>query len=210
MKVILVNGSPNQNGCTNRALSELEKTFHEQGIYTEKFWLGAEAINGCTACWYCEEHGKCVFDDKVNEFHRIADDADGYIFASPVHYASAGGMLTAFMDIVFMTEQMNGGIHFRLKPAAAVVAARRAGTTAALDQINKYFTILEMPVISSVYWNMVHGVEPKEVEQDMEGLQVMRTLARNMTYYMKCREAAKEVGIVLPEREEPVGTNFIR
>lgn len=137
-------------------------------------------------------------------------NADGYIFASPVHYVSAGEMLTAFMDRVFMTEQMNGDAHFRLKPAAAVVSARRAGTTAALDQINKYFTILEMPVISSIYWNMVHGMEPEEVEQDLEGLQVMRSLARNMSYYLKCRETAEAVGIPIPEREETVGTNFIR
>ncbi|MGN1192596.1 MAG: flavodoxin family protein [Dorea sp.] len=210
MKVVLVNGSPNEKGCTDRALLELEKIFHGQGIETERFWLGTDPMNGCTACWYCAEVGKCVFEDKVNEFHRIADDADGYIFASPVHYASAGGALTAFMDRLFMTEQMNGGIHFRLKPAAAVVSARRAGTTAALDQINKYFTILEMPVISSTYWNMVHGMEPDEVDEDMEGLQVMRNLARNMSYYIKCRKAAEAAGIVIPEQEEPVGTNFIR
>lgn len=131
--------------------------------------------------------------------------------AGPVHYASVGGTLTAFLDRLFMTEQIgNGGADFRLKPAAAAVSARRAGTTAALDQLNKYFTIMEMPVISSCYWNMVHGQEPSEVEQDLERLQVLRTLARNMAYFMKCRKAAEKAGIPLPEKEEPVGTNFIR
>lgn len=210
MKVMLVNGSPNENGCTRRALRELQQTFHEQEIETEIFWIGSAPLNGCRACWYCEEHRKCALKDKVNEFHQIADDADGYIFASPVHYASAAGMFTAFMDRVFMTEQMNGGAHFRLKPAAAVVSARRAGTTASLDQINKYFTILEMPIISSTYWNMVHGTEEKEVEKDLEGLQTMRHLARNMSYYIKCREAAKLAGVAIPRQEPSIGTNFIR
>ncbi|MGN0292637.1 MAG: flavodoxin family protein [Lachnospiraceae bacterium] len=211
MKVILVNGSPNQRGCTYRALQEIAGTLSQEGIDSEIFWLGKKPLNGCLACWHCGETGECVFDDAVREFHRIADDADGYVFGSPVHYASAAGALTAFMDRVFMSEQYgNGGCHFRLKPAAAIVSARRAGTTAALDRLNKYFSIMEMPVISSCYWNMVHGQEPEEVEQDLEGLQVMRVLARNMAYFLKCRQAAENAGIRPPQQEESVATNFIR
>ena len=154
--------------------------------------------------------GKCVFSDRVNDFLEIAGDFDGYIFGSPVHWAGAGGAITSFMDRVFYAGMNSGRNLFYLKPAAAVVSARRAGTTATFDQLNKYFTLLQMPVIASQYWNMVHGTCPEEVRQDAEGLQTMRTLARNMAYFLKCREAGNRAGVPLPDREAQIFTNFIR
>ncbi len=211
MKVVLVNGSPNKEGCTYRALKEIAMELTKEGIDTEIFWIGKKPITGCMACWSCGDTGKCIFDDVVCKFHKIADCADGYIFGSPVHYASATGMLTSFMDRVFMSEQLGqGGHNFRLKPAAAIVSARRGGTTSTFDQLNKYFSIMEMPIISSSYWNMVHGQEPKEVEMDQEGLQTMRVLARNMAYFLKCKQAGSLAGISLPTEEKGVTTNFIR
>lgn len=206
MKVLLANGSPHQKGCTYTALAEIAKTLNENGVETEIFWLGAKPLPGCTACGSCAKTGKCVFDDAVNEFGKKSDDADGFIFGSPVHYAAASGAITSFMDRLFYTY----GKKLRLKPAAAVVSARRAGTTAALDQINKYFTISQMPVVSSQYWNMVHGSCPAEVQKDEEGLQTMRVLARNMCYYLQCIEAGKKCGVALPKQEARAWTNFIK
>jgi multimeric flavodoxin WrbA len=151
-----------------------------------------------------------MFDDTVNEFLDIAKDADGFIFGSPVHFAAASGAITSFMDRAFFTDLLAGRQTFYLKPAAAVVSARRAGTTATFDQLNKYFTICQMPIISSQYWNMVHGSEPGDVKKDLEGLQTMRTLARNMAFFLKCKEAGLKSGVQLPERETPIFTNFIR
>ena len=151
-----------------------------------------------------------MFDDTVNEFLDSAQDADGFIFGSPVHFAAAGGAITSFMDRVFYTDMQAGRQTFYLKPAAAVVSARRAGTTVTFDRLNKYFTISEIPVISSRYWNMVHGAQPDDVKKDLEGLQTMRVLARNMAFFLKCKEAGLKVGVQLPEREKPVFTNFIR
>jgi multimeric flavodoxin WrbA len=210
MKVLLVNGSPHKKGCTWTALTEVAKTLKKEGIETEIFWIGIEPLAGCTACKSCAKTGRCVFDDTVNEFLDIAQDADGYIFGSPVHFAAASGAITSFMDRVFYTDLQSGKQTFYLKPAAAVVSARRAGTTATFDQLNKYFTILEMPVISSRYWNMVHGTKPEDVMKDLEGLQTMRVLARNMAYFLKCKEAGQKAGVPLPVREETVFTNFIR
>jgi multimeric flavodoxin WrbA len=211
MKVLLVNGSPHQKGCTHRALSEVASTLNEEGVETEIFWIGNKPLSGCIACRHCAETGKCVFNDKVNEFLGIAKDADGFIFGTPVHYAAASGAMTSFMDRAFFSDLVgNGNSTFCLKPAAAVVSARRAGTTVTFDQINKYFTIQQMPIISSVYWNMVHGAEPQDVEQDGEGLYTMRVLARNMAYFLKCKEAGEKAGIPLPRVEERVSTNFIR
>ncbi|ABS55466.1 NADPH-dependent FMN reductase [Methanoregula boonei 6A8] len=210
MKVLLVNGSPHKKGCTWTALSEVAKTLKKEGIESEIFWIGIKPLAGCTACRTCVKTGRCMFDDTVNEFLDIAKDADGYIFGSPVHYAAASGALTSFMDRVFYTDMLAGRQIFYLKPAAAVVSARRAGTTATFDQINKYFTISEMPVISSRYWNMVHGAQPADVEKDEEGLQTMRVLARNMAFFLKCKEAGLKAGVQLPVREERVFTNFIR
>jgi multimeric flavodoxin WrbA len=210
MKVILVNGSPHKKGCTWTALTEVAKTLNKEGIETEIFWIGVKPLAGCTACKTCAKKGRCMFDDTVNEFLDVAKDADGFVFGSPVHFAAASGALTSFMDRAFYTDLQADRQTFYLKPAAAVVSARRAGTTATFDQINKYFTISEMPVISSRYWNMVHGAQPEDVKKDDEGLQTMRILARNMAFFLKCKEAGLNAGVQLPEREKPVFTNFIR
>jgi len=207
MRVILVNGSPHAEGCTYTALEEVAGTLEAEGIDAEIFQIGTEPLSGCTACGTCRETGRCRIHDRVNEFLEVADDADGYVFGSPVHYAAAGGAITSFMDRVFFASR---GRCFYLKPAAAVVSARRAGTTATFDQINKYFTIAQMPVISSRYWNMVHGSKPEDVKKDLEGLQIMRVLARNMAWFLKCKQAGIRAGVPFPEREEPVATNFIR
>lgn len=210
MKVILVNGSPHPKGCTYTALQEVAGVLNTEGVETQIFQVGIKPVAGCIACKKCGETGRCAFSDVVNEFVDLAVDADGFIFGSPVHYAAASGAMTSFMDRVFYSNMMAGRNAFYLKPAAAVLSARRAGTTAAFDQLNKYFTISEMPVVSSRYWNMVHGAEPQDVKKDLEGLQVMRTLARNMAWLLKCKEAGMKAGVPLPVREEVVRTNFIR
>jgi len=207
MKVYLVNGSPHEKGCTYTALREAADAIEAAGIETEVFWIGNKPLGGCIACGGCREKGKCVFDDAVNEFAELAKDGDGFIFGSPVHYAAISGNMTAFLDRLFFSGGMRS---CRLKPGAAVLSARRAGTTAAFDQMIKYFTISEMPVVSSRYWNMVHGSTPEQVREDAEGLLTMRMLGRNMAYLLRCREAAEKAGIPLPEREPPVFTNFIR
>ena len=210
MKVILVNGSPHEKGCTYTALETVAKTLNEEGIETEIFQLGMKPLVGCTACGACAKTGRCVFDDRVNEFLVLAEEADGFVFGSPVHYASAGGAIVSFMDRAFFAGSNSAKMPFTLKPAAAIVSARRAGTTAAFDQLNKYFTISQMPVISSRYWNMVHGTKPEDVANDAEGLQIMRVLARNMAWFLKCKEAGKKAGVPFPQREETIRTNFIR
>jgi multimeric flavodoxin WrbA len=210
MKVLLVNGSPHKEGCTYTALAEVEETLNKEGIDTEIFWVGNKPLSGCIACKTCAEKKQCVFNDKVNDFLDIAKNADGFIFGTPVHYAAASGAITSFMDRAFYSDMLAGMQSFYLKPAAAVVSARRAGTTATFDQLNKYFTISEMPVISSRYWNMVHGATPEDVKKDLEGLQTMRVLARNMAWFLKCKEAGIKAGVRLPEREEAMFTNFIR
>jgi multimeric flavodoxin WrbA len=207
MKILLVNGSPHEKGCTYTALQEIAKTLEAEGIAAELFHIGTEPISGCTACGACRELGKCIIPDCVNDFRELAKDADGFIFGSPVHYAAASGALTSFMDRLFYSDR---GQSFYLKPAAAVVSARRGGTTAAFDQLNKYFTIAQMPIISSNYWNMIHGNTPEQVMQDVEGLQIMRVLGRNMAWFLKCKEAGLKAGIQFPEREANISTNFIR
>lgn len=206
MKVILVNGSPHEKGCTYTALTEVASELEKQGIETEIFQLGKEPVSGCIGCKSCIKSGECFMNDIVNEFQDKAGEADGFVFGSPVHFASSTGMLSSFMDRVFY----GAGAKFFNKPAAAVVSCRRGGATASFDQINKYFTIRCMPVVSSQYWNMVHGNTPDEVRQDLEGMQIMRTLGRNMAWLLKCIEAGKEAGVALPEREPAVRTNFIR
>ena len=206
MNVILVNGSPHEHGCTYTALSEVKNTLEQEGIGTEIFWIGTKPLAGCIACMKCSTLKRCVFNDRVNDFLAIAADFDGYIFGSPVHWAAAGGAITSFMDRAFYAGGHSGKDLFYLKPAAVVVSARRAGTTATFDQLNKYFGLLQMPVISSQYWNLVHGMTPDEVRQDMEGMQTMRTLARNMAYHLKCREAAQKAGVPLPKRESIIFT----
>ena len=209
MKVLLVNGSPNEKGCTYTALSEVAKTLNENEIETEIFYIGKKPISGCLACRKCRELKKCIVSDRVNEFLDLAKDADGFIFGSPVHYASASGTITSFMDRVFYSDALSGRHNFYLKPAAAIVSARRAGTTSAFDQLNKYFTISQMPVISSTYWNMVHGATPEDVKKDLEGLQIMRVLGRNMAWFLKCKDVAIKSGVKFPDREERIFTNFI-
>lgn len=210
MKVLLVNGSPNAFGCTYTALTEVSDTLNIEGIDTEIYQVTGKPIAGCIACWDCAKTGKCVFNDGVNDFVTRAKEADGFIFGSPVHYASAGGAITSFMDRAFFSNMLGGQNAFYLKPAACVVSARRAGTTATFDQLNKYFTLSEMPVISSRYWNMVHGSNPEEVKQDLEGLQIMRVLARNMAWFLRCKEAGIKAGIPFPVQEQRLSTNFIR
>lgn len=210
MKILLVNGSPNENGCTHAALVEIAKTLNEEGVKTDYFHIGSKPISGCLACYKCQKLGHCAIPDGVNDFLALARDADGFVFGSPVHFASAGGAVTAFMDRVFFADRSSGNQAFYLKPAAAVAAARRAGTSATLDQLNKYFTISEMPVISSQYWNMVHGLGPEDVAKDLEGLQIMRTLGRNMAWFLKCKEAGIKAGVPFPIREKRTATNFIR
>lgn len=206
MKVLLVNGSPHANGCTYTALCEVAGALEAQGIETEIFQVGTKSISGCLGCAACIKTGKCVIDDVVNEFVEKAEEADGFVFGSPVHFASASGALTSFMDRAFYGK----GAVFANKPAAAIMSCRRGGATATLDQLIKYFTISNMPVVSSQYWNMVHGNTPDEVRQDLEGMQTMRTLGVNMAWLLKCIEAGKAAGIELPQREAKVATNFIR
>lgn len=211
MKVLLVNGSPHKEGCTYTALTEVEKSLNKEGIETDIFWIGNKPISGCIACKACVKLKKCVFNnDKVNEFIEIAKDYDGFIFGTPVHWAAASGAITSFLDRVFYADSCGGRKSFYLKPAATVISARRAGTTATFDQINKYFGILQMPIITSQYWNMVHGAKPEEVKQDLEGMQIMRTLGRNMAFFLKCKEAGIKAGVKLLEVEPTVFTNFIR
>ena len=206
MKVLLVNGSPHANGCTYTALCEVAGALEKEGIETEIFQVGTKPISGCLACGACMKTGRCVISDTVNEFLAKVETADGFVFGSPVHFASASGALTSFMDRVFYGR----GNLFAYKPAAAVMSCRRGGATATFEQINKYFTISNMPVVGSQYWNMVHGDNPDEVKQDLEGLQTMRTLGRNMAWLLKSIQAGRNAGVEVPQREGIVRTNFIR
>ncbi len=206
MKVLLVNGSPHEKGCTYTALSEIAKTLGECGVEAEIFWVGNKPITGCIACGTCGKTGKCFADDTVNEFVEKARSADGFVFGSPVHYASASGSITSFMDRAFYS----GKSALAGKPAASVASCRRGGASATFDQLNKYFTISSMPVVSSNYWNQVHGGTPEQVKQDEEGMQTMRVLAKNMAWLLKCIEAGKAAGIAFPEAEPKIYTNFIR
>lgn len=206
MKVILVNGSPREKGCTYTALCEVAEALEKNGIEPEIFQVGAKPIAGCIGCNVCLKNGRCFVDDPVNEFVEKAKTADGFVFGSPVHYAAASGAITSFLDRAFYGK----GNVFAGKPGAAVVSCRRGGAASAFDQLNKYFTINSMPVVSSQYWNQVHGNTPDEVRQDAEGLQTMRTLGSNMAWLLKCIQAGAAAGITFPEREPAMKTNFIR
>lgn len=206
MKVLLVNGSANAKGCTYTALEEVAGALHKNGIETEMIQVGSQPVAGCIGCGACIKTGKCFRNDGVNEFVEKAKSADGFIFGSPVHYAAASGALTSFLDRAFYGK---GGI-FQGKPGACVVSCRRGGASSTFDQLNKYFTINCMPIVSSQYWNMVHGNTPEEVRCDLEGMQTMRTLGNNMAWLLKCIEAGKKEGIDFPKREPAVKTNFIR
>lgn len=205
MKVVLFNGSPKKNGCTYTALAEIEKELNKAGIETEIFHAGT-ATKGCLGCKYCVKNGKCITDDCVNEAAKLLQDADGFVFGSPVHYAAASGMMTSFLDRLFYS----AGAPMRLKPCAVVASCRRGGSTATLDQLLKYPEFKEMPIVNAQYWTMVHGNTPEEVKQDLEGMQAMRTLGKNMAWLLKCIDAGKKAGIEKPEAEEKVKTNFIR
>lgn len=207
MKVLLFNGSPKEHGCTFTALSEIAKALGGQGIETEILYAGNKPVRDCIACGGCKTGDKCVFaDDCVNEWIEKAKSADGFVFGTPVYYAHPSGRILSLMDRMFYA----GGRHFAHKPAAVVASARRAGTTAALDALSKYLGISQMPIISSTYWNMVHGNSPEEVKQDLEGMQTMRNIGLNMAWILKCIEAGKQAGISVPEAEKSVRTNFIR
>lgn len=206
MKVVLLNGSPRKTGCTYTALCEAQKAFGANGIEAEIFWIGNKPVSGCIACGACAKLGKCCIDDTVNEFVEKARGADGFIFGSPVYYASANGSISSFLDRAFYS----GGAAFRGKPGAAVVSCRRGGASAAFDQLNKYFTINSMPIVSSNYWNQVHGNTPEQVLQDEEGFQTVRILANNMSWLLKCIELGAKNGVPFPQPESKITTNFIR
>lgn len=205
MKVLLVNGSSRKNGCTGAALAEVARALNEEGVDTELVFIGNEPLPDCIACRKCRTTGKCVFDDAVNAFVEKAKQADGFVFGSPVYYAHPSARLLTFMDRAFYS----GGAAFAFKPAAAVLSARRAGTTASFDVINKYFTICSMPVVSSTYWNHVYGAQPEEVQEDKEGLMTMYNIGKNMAWMLKCIELGRQNGLDHPENQK-VLTNFIR
>ena len=206
MKVLLINGSPKVKGNTAFALEQMAEVFAAQGIETETIQVGSQAIRGCIGCASCYKTGKCVFDDLVNEVAPKFAEADGIVVGSPVYYASPNGTLISFLDRLFYS---TGSIDKRMKVGASLVVARRGGCTAAMDVLNKYFTISEMPVAASTYWNMIHGGKPGDSEQDAEGIRTMRNLAKNMAFLMKSVALAKK-SVGLPESEKKVFTNFIR
>ena len=208
MKVLLINGSSNENGCTFTALNEISLVLNHEGIESEIIQLGAKEYNDCIGCGLCRSklNGKCIYDDIVNELIEKAKEADGFIFGSPVYYAHPSGRLISVLDRLFFAAAK----HLAHKPAAAIVSARRAGTSSSLDVIQKYFLINQMPVISSSYWNMVHGSKPEDVLKDKEGLQTMHHLAKNMAYYLKLIQLGQEHNIIPPQNEKKEMTNFIR
>lgn len=206
MKVLSINGSAHQKGCTYTALKEVAGILEQEGIETEFLWIGAKPVAGCIGCGSCRRTGRCFVDDQVNQVVERLEELDGFVIGSPVYYAGPSGQLTAFLDRLFYA----GGGRFRGKLGAAVVSCRRGGAATAFDRLNKYFTINSMPVVSSQYWNQVHGNTPEEVRRDLEGLQIMRTLGRNMAWLLKCIDLGRANGIQLPPQEERVATNFIR
>ncbi len=207
MKVLLINGSPNRNGCTHTALQTVAAQLQQEGIDTEELHIGNKPIQGCIGCGVCRKKGNsCVFsDDLVNEAAERLCQADGLVVGTPVYYAGPNGALCAFLDRLFFSH----GSAFAFKPAAAVVNCRRGGASAAFDRLNKYFTIAKMPVVSSQYWNSTHGMTPEEMQSDQEGLQTLRTLGRNMAWLLKCIDIAKDK-VPRPTLEQTVRTNFIR
>ena len=196
---MLVNGSPNREGCTCVALRQIQKTLKEENIGSDIYRIGYKDIRGCIDCRKCSELGKCVFDDEVNSFVEKADEYDGYIFGGPVYYGTINPTLTNFMTRAFFSSFFGGKKIFRLKPAAAVASARRAGTMTAIDTINRFFTWGEMPIISSTYWNVIYGTNAKEALEDLEGLKTMSILAKNMAWFLKIKELSLKEGIPLPQ-----------
>lgn len=205
MKVLSINGSPHLQGCTVRALEEAEKELERNGIEVERIDVAHKDVRGCIACGYCSEHGKCVFNDIVNETAPKLREADGVLIGSPVYYAHANGQLLAFLDRLFYST--SGVIDKTMKVGASVISSRRGGSTSAFDDINKYFTISSMPIVSSTYWNEVHGFVAADVERDLEGLQTMRNLGRNMSFLIKAIAAQTEKE-GRPEQEKGARTHF--
>ncbi|MBC8611694.1 flavodoxin family protein [Massiliimalia timonensis] len=205
MKVLLVNGSSKNNGCTSVALSEVARALREEGIETETVFLGNQPFPDCTGCRKCREIGECIFHDIANDLAEKAKNCDGFVFGSPVYYAHPSARLLAVMDRAFYS----GSKNFAFKPAAAVLSARRAGTTASFDVINKHFTISSMPVVASTYWNHVYGRKAEDVQQDKEGLMTMYNIGKNMAWMIKCFALGKENGILHPDNEK-ILTDFIR
>ena len=210
MNVLLVNGSPHREGCTHTSLCTVSGALRQNGIGTDLFWIGTKPLSGCLACHRCDTLNQCVLQDTVNDFLALAGAYDGFVFGTPVHWGGAGGAITSFLDRAFYADLNGGGHRFLGKPAAEVISARRAGTTATWDQMNKYFGLMQMPIITSRYWNMVHGTTPEEVRQDLEGIQTLELLGHNMAYFLKCREAGEKLGIPAPPQRPFVYTNFIR
>lgn len=207
MKVLLINGGPHKNGCTNVALEEVANTLKKENIEAEIMWIGTSPLGGCIGCNHClQTNNRCFMDDIVNDFLNKVEECDGFIFGSPVHFAGASGALTSFLDRAFYGRAKM----FQAKVCASVVSCRRGGATAAFDQINKYALMNNMYIVGSSYWNQIHGTNKEEAEKDLEGLQTMRNLAKNMAYVMKCIKKGKENGIEEPEVESTIKTNFIR
>ena len=206
MKVLIFNGSAHINGCTARALTELENTLHDNGVDTELINIANRDIRGCIACNHCREHGQCVFNDIVNETAPKFAEADGIVVGTPVYYAHANGQAIAFLDRLFYSTRTT--VDKTMKVGAAVISSRRAGSTSAMDEINKYFTISSMPVVSSTYWNEVHGFKAADVDNDLEGLQTMRNLGRNMAFLIKAIRSQKEANGGVPEQERRYFTSF--
>ena len=206
---MLVNGSPHPKGCTFTALSEIAAILNANDVETDHFWIGNKPVGGCIDCRKCVEIGVCIFGGVVNDFLDVAADYDGFVFGSPVHWGATSGNMKSFMDRAFFADFCGSGGRFLFKPAACVASARRSGIVTATDQMNRYFSLSQMPIVSSRYWDGVHGMNPDEVRQDAEGVQTMRFLARNMAWLMKCLAAGKKEGVALPEQEKVEFTNFI-
>lgn len=206
MKVLLFNGSPKAKGCTFTALSEVAKTLEENGVEAEIIHIGGNVLGGCKSCGFCGKTGKCVTEDVLNQVMDKVKGADGYVFGSPVHYASASGDITSFLDRLFIT----CGSAMAYKPGCVVCSCRRGGASATFDQLNKYFSINNMPIVSANYWNQVHGNTPEEVLKDEEGMQTMRYLGRNMAWILKCIDTASKNGVAYPDKEAKIKTNYIR
>lgn len=205
MKVLVINGSPKANGNTARALAEMVGIFEAEGVEVEYLHVGNKIVRGCLGCGVCYKTGRCVTDDIVNEVAPVLEACDGVVVGSPVYYASANGTLISFLDRLFYSTRFDK----RMKVGASVAVARRGGCTATFDQLNKYFGISGMPIAPSQYWNIAHGAKPDEIEQDAEGMQTMRTLAKNMVFLMRSIALGKE-RFGLPEKEAPARTNFVR
>lgn len=210
MKVLLVNGGPHKEGCTYTALTEIANTLKEEGVDSEIFWIGNKPISGCLGCRKCAEKHACIIDDKVNEFLDKAADFDGFIFGTPVHWAGATGAITSFLDRVFYAGFLRPQKQFLSQACGGGDVGPPGRYHCLMGQLNKYFGLMQMPIVTSRYWNMVHGGTPEQVRKDLEGMQCMRFLARNMAWFLRCKAAGEQAGIPFPKQEPVTFTNFIR